>query len=189
MRRVIRLFLALMLATSVASASLAQSQERLPFKIQVVDKPAHIANGQKYKLTLEIKNLSSDELILCLLPGFNSYSWYWPSPNGLGGVGFGSYRSKTIIGTAYDPVTQKFECHYSHYERSDFITIPPFGSKIIETDIQAPANCRAKNATLTINFESQFDGSELNLKAWTGKARPLQITFPVRKTQANRILN
>jgi len=86
-----------------------------------------------------------------------------------------------IIATSYDPKTGEFHCEYFHYGRNDFVTIPPRGNIKLEVDIEAPTKCNAQVATLTVDFESQYDGSELNMKAWRGKAPPLRISLPINK--------
>jgi hypothetical protein len=161
---------------------LSQSTRITPFKIRITNNPQSVSKGQTYKFTVEIQNTSSDDLTLCLLPGFNSYSWDWRNPDGSGsGTRIGRFGAKMITATSYDPKTGEFHCKYYHYDRNDFVTIPPRGSINLEVDIEAPTNCNARVATLTVDFESQYDGSELNMKAWTGKALPLRISLPINK--------
>jgi|SRR5262245_4942204 len=158
----------------------SQSTQITPFRIRVTNKPQKVSKGKTYKFTFEIQNTSSDELPLCLLPGFSYYSWYCQNPDGsVSGGGKGKAGSKMIIATSYDPKTGEFHCNYFHYDRNDFVTIPPRGSIKLEVDIDAPTKCDARVATLTVYFESQYDGSELNMKAWTGKAPPLRISLPI----------
>jgi hypothetical protein len=161
---------------------LSQSAQIAPFKIRVANKPQSVSKGQTYKFIFEIQNTSRDELTLCLLPGFSSYSWNWQNPNKpVSGVTIGRAGSKMIIATSYEPKTGEFHCKYFHYDRNDFVTIPPRGSINLEVDIEAPINCNAWVATLTVDFESQYDGSELNMKAWTGKATSLRMSLPINK--------
>jgi hypothetical protein len=176
-----KLLLVLFLGLLIAPG-LSQSTQITPFIIRVTNKPQKISKGQTYKFTFEIQNTSSDELTLCLLPGFSYYSWYWQTPDGsVSGTGIGKAGSKMIIATCCDPKTGEFHCKYFHYDRNDFVTIPPRGSTKLEVDIEAPAKCDARVATLTVYFESQYDGSELNMKAWTGQAPPLHILLPLNK--------
>jgi len=171
------LFLSLLTAPG-----LSQSTQKTPFKIRVANKPQKVSKGQTYKFTFEIQNTSSDELTLCLLPGFSSYSWYWQNPDGSGSAtGIGKFVGKMIIATSYDPKTGEFHCKYYHYDRNDFVTIPPLGGINLEVDIEAPTTCNARVATLTVNFESEYEGSALNMKAWTGKAEPLRISLPINR--------
>jgi hypothetical protein len=92
----------------------------------------------------------------------------------IGGAG-----AKMVICTSYDPKTGEYHCKYFHYDRNDFVTIPPRGSIKLEVNIEAPTKCNARVATLTVDFESKYDGSELNMKAWTGEAPPLRISLPI----------
>ena len=171
------LFLSLLTAPG-----LSQSTQKTPFKIRVANKPQKVSKGQTYKFTFEIQNTSSDELTLCLLPGFSSYSWDWRNPDGSGsGTRIGRWGSKMIIATSYDPKTGEFHCKHFYYDRNDFVTIPPRGSIKLETDIEAPTNCNAPVATLTVDFESEYEGSALNMKAWTGKAPPLRMSLPINR--------
>jgi hypothetical protein len=166
---------------ALTSAVLSQSIQITPFKIRVTNKPQKVSQGQTYKFTFEIQNISSDELTLCLLPGFSSYRWNWRNPDGSFGMTGGRLRMKTIVATNYDPKTGEFHCKYYHYDRNDFITIPSMGSVELDVDIESPEKCNTSVATLIIEFDSQYDGSELNLNAWTGKSAPLSMTFPVSK--------
>ena len=181
MRKVNNKLLPVLFLSLLIAPGLSQSTQITPFKFRVTNKPQKVSKGQTYKFTFEVQNTSSDELTLCLLPGFNHY-WSWQNPDGSGSWGgIGRVESKMIIATSYDPKTGKFHCEYFHYDRNDFITIPPQGSIKLEVDIEAPRNCNARVATLTVDFESQYDGSELNMKAWTGKVPPLRISLPLNK--------
>jgi hypothetical protein len=166
----------------LAAPALPQSTQITPFKIRVTNKPQRVSQRQTYKFTFEIQNASSDELTLCLLPGLSSYSWDWGNPDGSGfGTTIGGFGSKLIIATSYDPKTGEFHCKYYHYDRNDFITIPPLGSVKLDVDVKAPEKCNARVARLTADFESLYDGRELNLKAWTGKVPALRMSFPISK--------
>ncbi|HEU0172927.1 MAG TPA: hypothetical protein VFV58_01595 [Blastocatellia bacterium] len=176
-----KLLLVLFLSLLIAPG-LSQSTQKTPFKIHITNKPQKVSIGQKYKFTFEIQNTSSDDLSLCLLPGFSSYTWHWRNSDGsFGATSIGRAGDKMIIATSYDPKTEEFHCRYFHYDRDDFITIPPRGNVKLEVDIEAPAKCNAHIAKLTVDFESQWDGSELNMKAWTGKAAPLHISLPINE--------
>jgi hypothetical protein len=182
MRKMNSKLLLVLFFSLLIAPGLSQSTRITPIKIRVTNKPQNISKGQTYKFIFEIQNTSSDELTLCLLPGFSSYSWYWQNPDGsVSGTGRGKAGSKMKIVTSYDPKTGEFHCNYYHYDRNDFVTIPPRGGIKLEVDIEAPTKCNARGATLTVNFESGYDGSELNMKAWTGKAPPLRISLPINK--------
>ena len=68
-----KLLLVLFLSLLIAPGQ-SQSTQITPFKIRVTNKPQKVSKGQTYKFTFEIQNTSSDELTLCLLPGFSYYS-------------------------------------------------------------------------------------------------------------------
>ena len=180
MRKVNSKLLLVLFLSLLIAPGLSQSTQKSPFKIHITNKPQKVSIGQRYKFTFEIQNTSSDDLTLCLLPGFSSYSWSWRNPDGsFGMTGIERAGGKMIIATCYDPKTGEFHCNYYHYDRNDFVTIPPRGSIKLEVDIEAPTKCDARVSTLTVYFESQYDGSELNMKAWTGKAPPLRISLPI----------
>src|SRR5215468_2447326 len=144
MRKVNSKLLLVLFSSILVAPGLSQSTQITPFKIRVTNKPQKISKGQTYKFTLEIQNTSSDDLTLCLLPGFNSYSWYWRNPDGSGsGMTISEVGSKMIIATSYDPKTGEFHCKYYHYNCNDFVTIPPLGSVRLEVDIEAPTKCNA----------------------------------------------
>jgi hypothetical protein len=164
---------------------LAAPKKEPPFKIIVVNKPQTITTGLAYKLTFQLVNRTSKELTLCLLPGFKNYNWTWQISAHTQGFNIHGAGPKGAIGTAYNPDTKEFYCKYYAYDKNDFLKLAPFGQAIIESEFETPKEGPRRFVTLTIHFESEYDGKELSLNSWQGKYPPLRIKFPIKQPKAN----
>ena len=152
-----------------------------PFNIKLVRKPPILMAGEKNTFTLEIKNKSDSPLTLSTLFAF-SWSLSWSNPDGSGKVVSSGGGSKLIIRTGINPETRELTCKYLSYDKGDFITLPAKGSKQFDVVIPVPQQWDAASADVTIDFESKYDGSEVGIRAWTGKGRSFNLTIPVKRS-------
>ena len=157
-----------------------------PFAMKVVTKPTELVPGQRHVFTIEIINKSRTTLTISSLYAF-TWSVDWNNRDGSRQGTFSGMGSKMIIGTDLNPSTGEITCKYLHYEKSDFITIPARASKRFDVVVEIPSECDAARADVTIDFESKYDGSEVGIKAWTGKAQSLKLRIPVSKDRIGKL--
>ena len=167
------LLLCLVLSLHVPYAE-ARFTPPAPFTIKLVEKPEVLVTGERQTFVLEIKNITRAPVTLSLFPGF-TWSMSWNYPDGTGrGVNF-LKGPKNVSGR-----------QGVYYEISDFVTLPAKGAKRLSVDVAVPTECDVSKATVTFRFESQYDGGEVGLAAWTGEAKEVEISLPVKSRSVGR---
>jgi hypothetical protein len=160
----------------VAFASNAKASTP-PIIVKVANAPQFLVAGQSHIFTIEVQNTSDAPFTFSLLPGFNSPMLCWQENRkvgrGAGGCvgGAGSYSSTCTSFTNYNPETGEIICKTLCYKPSDFVTLKPKETRTFEVEVEAPEKIYARRAIATVNFElnSDRDGKDLDLTAWTGK--------------------
>jgi len=84
-----------------------------------------------------------------------------------------------IIGTDIDPETGTTHCVYLRYGRDDFISLAPGESRRFDVSVTLPEGCNANVVTVDVTFDSEFDGRDFGLKAWTGTVDIGSFRIPV----------
>lgn len=177
-------FLILLLSMVIGAGLVNAASRTQPFSTRVVKAPRALIAGEKQTFTIEIRNNTRVPLTLSTHPGFRS-TVYWTYPDGSSAsTGVKGTTGKLIISSKIDPVTGEIICVSRSYSQSDFITLPPRGTTTLDVEVELPKECDTRTATVTIDFESEYDGRELGLTAWTGKARSLEVRLPVIQVRA-----
>jgi hypothetical protein len=151
-----------------------------PLKIRMADAPQFLTVGKAHVFTLEVQNTSDKPFTFSLLPGFNS-DIFWHTKSGAGGGAMGgNYSSTCTSSTSLNPETGELVCKTLCYQPKDFITLQPKESRRIKVTVNTPEEIQARRATATINFQldSNFDGKDLELSAWTGTLK-FQYKLPI----------
>ncbi len=145
-----------------------------PISVKVANAPQFLVAGQSYVFTLEVQNTGDETFTFSLLPGFRpSVCWQESRKIGIGAggcTGTGGYSMTCTSSTGFNPETDELVCKTLCYKPSDFVTLQPKESRKIDVTVDAPEDIQARRATATINFQldSDFDGKDLDLSAWTG---------------------
>ena len=142
-----------------------------PLTIKVANAPQFLVAGQSHVFTLEVQNTSDEVFTFSLLPGFRpSVSWQTKGGAIGGGTGLSGSSMTCTSSTGFDPTTGELVCKTLCYKPSDFVTLQPKETRKIDVTVDAPENIQARRAMATVNFQldSNFDGKDLGLTAWTG---------------------
>lgn len=153
----------------VAAFGLDAKASTPPILVKVANAPQFLVAGQSHVFTLEVQSTSDEVFTFSLLPGFRP-SVCWETKSGaMGCSGIGGYSMTCTSSTGFTE-TGELVCKTLCYKPSDFITLQPKESRKIDVTVDAPEDVQARRATATVNFQldSDFDGKDLNLAAWTG---------------------
>ena len=154
-----------------------------PFVIKLVEKPAVLRVGQTHTFVFDVQNISGAPLTLSSQCAASAnLSWLNRDGTG-GGTGSGCGGSTLITSTDYDPATGKFTCvtRSFPYGEDDFFTLQPNETKRFETEANVPEDIKPRFVTVTVSYESQYDGSAIGLRAWTGAASSVSLKMRVVK--------
>jgi hypothetical protein len=133
-----------------------------PVSTRVVSVPRVVPLQGSEVLKFELRNDREEPVTLCALQGARtSISCTLADGSGVG-IGPG--------GVSKIP---------RPYDREDFFTLAPGESKRFDVPITVPEGCDADVVTVSVAYESKFDGSEVGLCAWTGKLNVGTFRIPI----------
>ncbi len=153
-------------------AAKTEAFAKKPFVIKLVEKPAVLHVGQTHTFAFEVQNVSSTPLTLSSRCAASA-GLSWSNKDGTGGgtgSGCGSTIASVSIATRYDSETGKFECVTTTlpnlpYDKDDFFTLQSNETKRFETEATVSDNLKPRFVTVTISYESQYDGSAVGVQA------------------------
>ena len=151
----------LLLLMVVFIAAKADAFAKKPFIIKLVEKPAVLHIGQSHTFAFDVRNVSGAPLTLSSQCA-TSANLSWLNRDGTSG-GTGS------------------SCGTTGYSEADFFTLQPNETKRLEATAVVPRNLKPRFVTVTISYESQYDGRAIGLRAWTGAASSISLKMRVVK--------
>jgi hypothetical protein len=169
----------------IAAFAFDAKASKPPLLVKIANAPQFLVAGQSHVFTLEVQNTSDKVFTFSLLPGFRpSVSWRTKSGAG-GGTGISGHSMTCMISTGFNPETGELVCKTLCYQPSDFVTLQPQETRQIDVTVDAPEDIQARRATATVTFllESDFDGKDLDLTAWTGTFE-FDYELPILKKKA-----
>lgn len=174
--------------TVVFIAAKSDAFAKNPFVIKIVEKPAVLRVGQSHTFAFDVRNVSGAPLTLSSRCAASA-NLSWRNKDGSGGgtgSGCGGTVGRVSIATNYDPATGKFDCVTTtspilSYGEEDFFTLQPNETKRFEAKANVPDNLKPRFVTVTVSYMSQYDGSAVGLRAWTGAASSITLQMRVVK--------
>ena len=130
-----------------------------PLSTRVLSVPQVVPMEGKEVVSFEVRNKGDVPVTLCALKGPRvDISCRQADGSGVG-IGWGPGPSR--------------------YDRDDFFTLAPGEARQFDVPVSVPEECESDVVTVSVSYNSQYDGSEVGIRAWTGELKVGRFRIPI----------